>query len=179
MNTPENDPLWIASIHLTNHVIGERMFAPVLAAALREYADSLDALRPVANFEVFVSTNSTKITAAIGFFDGTPAFLQSGLGVTAKHATTVEGLNMNRDDSSQEQAGVYNEQRTLIHWNLKAAPVVADTSVDGLSPQRDTRNLFQVARSCNSLQFRVGSWLRLSLDWGARQRVQSQDCAGV
>ena len=78
MNTLEDDPLWTASIHLTNQVIGERMFAGVLAAALREYADSLDALRPVANFEAFVSTNGTKITAAIGFCDGKPALLQSG-----------------------------------------------------------------------------------------------------
>ena len=78
MSTLGNDPLWVASIHLTNQVIGERMFAPVLAAALREYADSLDALRPVANFEAFVSTNGTSITAAIGFCDGEPVLLQSG-----------------------------------------------------------------------------------------------------
>ena len=78
MNTPADAPLWVASIHLTNQVIGEHMFAPVLASALREYADSLDAHRPVANFEAFVSTNGTKITAAIGFCDGEPALLQSG-----------------------------------------------------------------------------------------------------
>jgi hypothetical protein len=78
MTAQEHDPLWVASIHLTNNVIGERMFAPVLAAALREYADLLDATRPVANFEAFVSTNGTTITAAIGFCDGKPALLQSG-----------------------------------------------------------------------------------------------------
>ena len=73
------DPLWVASIHLTNNVIGERTFAPILAAALREYAESLLAPRAVANFEAFVSTNGTKITAAIGWCDGEPALLQSGV----------------------------------------------------------------------------------------------------
>ena len=75
---PEPETLWIASIHLTNNVIGERTFAPVLAAALREYAASLLATRPVANFETFVSTNGTRITAAIGWYDGEPVLLQSG-----------------------------------------------------------------------------------------------------
>ena len=77
MTAQEHDPLWVASIHLTNNVIGERMFAPVLATALREYADSLDAPRPVANFEAFVSTNGTKITAALGWHDGEPVPLQT------------------------------------------------------------------------------------------------------
>ena len=73
-----NDMDWVASIHLTNNVIGERMFAPVLADALREYADALVAARPVANFEAFVSTNGTKITATIGWYDGEPVLLQAG-----------------------------------------------------------------------------------------------------
>ena len=74
---PECDPLWVASIHLTNNAIGERMFAPVLAAALKEYAESLLAPRAVANFEAFVSTNGTTIKAAIGWCDGKPDLLQN------------------------------------------------------------------------------------------------------
>ena len=73
------DPLWVASIHLTNNVIGDRTFAPILVAALREYVESLIAPRAVANFEAFVSTIGTRITAAIGWCDGEPALLQSGL----------------------------------------------------------------------------------------------------
>ena len=72
------DPLWVASIHLTNQVIGERGFDAVVAAALREYADSLDAPRAVGNIEQFVSTNGTKITASLGFCDEEPVILQSG-----------------------------------------------------------------------------------------------------
>lgn len=78
MAAQKHDPLWVASIHLTTNVIGERMFGPVLAAALREYADSLLAPRPVANFEAFVSTNGTTITAAVGWCDGEPVLLQVG-----------------------------------------------------------------------------------------------------
>jgi hypothetical protein len=74
-----HDLVWVASIQLTNNVIGERMFAPVLAGALREYADSLLAPRPLGNCEAFVSTNGTKITAAIGWYDGEPVLLQVGL----------------------------------------------------------------------------------------------------
>ena len=73
---PECDPLWVVSIHLTNNVIGERTFVPVLAAALREYVESLIAPRAVANLEAFVSTNGTKITAAIRCYDVEPGPLQ-------------------------------------------------------------------------------------------------------
>ena len=78
MAEQKQDPMWIFSIHATSNVIGEREAAPVLAAALREYADSLVAPRPVANFEVFTSTNGTQITAAIGWYFGEPVALQSG-----------------------------------------------------------------------------------------------------
>ena len=78
MTEQAQSPLWVATINLSNNTIGERSFAPVLAAALRDYADSLDAPRPVKNFEIFVSDNGTNITAAIGWCEGQPVPLQTG-----------------------------------------------------------------------------------------------------
>ena len=78
MTLQAESPLWVATINLTNNSIGGRSFAPVLAAALRDYADSLDAPRPVKNFESFVSDNGTNIIAAIGWCDGEPVLLQNG-----------------------------------------------------------------------------------------------------
>ena len=60
---------WVVSIHLTDDFTGERTFAPVLAAALKEYADSLLEPRPVANVEMFTSTGGVEITATIQWHD--------------------------------------------------------------------------------------------------------------
>ena len=80
---------------------------------------------------------------------------------------------------NQEQVDIYNEQRALIHWKFKVAPVAISTSEDEPEPRRGILGLFQVVRRCNSLQLVVGSWLRLSVGWGERQQARPPDRAEV
>lgn len=103
----------------------------------------------------FVTEDDNKV---LRFYDGEP---NPGMPDDSSHDADMK-------TSSREQAEVYRQARQLIQWKLKA-PAITNTSEDGPLPRRGILGLFRVVRSCNSLQFRVGNWLSLSLGWGAHQ----------